>query len=57
MLRTLASQGNKALFFLKGALQNLNQPNPKIMCQLFDSLVSPVLEYGCEVWGSAKQIV
>ena len=55
-LRTLASQGNRALFSLKGVfkLQNLNHPNPKIMCQLFDSLVSPVLEYGCEVWGFSQ---
>ena len=50
----MASQGNKALFSLKGVLQNLNHSNPNIMCQLFDSLVCPVLKYGCEVWGFSQ---
>ena len=53
-LQTLAGQAKKALFSLKSALQNLNYPNPKIMCHLFDSLVCPVLEYGCEVWGFSQ---
>ena len=45
---TLATQANKALFTLKKALQNL--PSPAISCLLFDALVCPNLEYGCEVW-------
>ena len=35
-------------------LQRCNQmklANPHIMCRLFDSLVVPVLSYGCEIWG------
>jgi hypothetical protein len=29
---------------------DLSITDPKIMCQLFDSLVRPILSYACEVW-------
>ena len=47
---TLATQAKKALFTLKKALQNLHYPSPAISCFLFDALVCPIMEYGCEVW-------
>ena len=53
-LQTLAGQANKALFSLKSALQNLNYPNPKIMCQLFDSLYALSWSTDVKCGGSAK---
>jgi len=32
----------------------LQFPNPIVLSHLFDSLVRPVLEYGCETWGYVK---
>ena len=46
---TLAEKGRKALFKIKKTI-GLN--NPCILLEkLFDTLVSPILLYGCEVWG------
>ena len=47
----LASQASKALFSLKSTIASLKYPSPKILCHLFDSLVCPILDYGCEKWG------
>ena len=47
----LASQANKALFSLKSTIASLKYPSPKILSHLFDSLVCPILDYGCEIWG------
>ena len=50
-IMTLASQANKALFSLKRVLQNSKYRNLSIACLFLDSLVRPILDYGCEVWG------
>ncbi len=39
----------KALFALRRRCYDLSITDPKVMCQLFDSLVCPV-SYACEVW-------
>ncbi len=41
--------GKKALFPLRRKCNDLSITDPKVMCQLFDSLVRPVLSYACEV--------
>jgi hypothetical protein len=46
----LTTAGKKALFALCRICNDLSITDPKVMCQLFDSLVSPVLSYACEVW-------
>jgi hypothetical protein len=43
-------QGRRAMFSLLSKSNMLNLPLD-ITCQLFDTLVTPVLLYGCEVWG------
>ena len=55
---TLAGQAQKAIFKLKGYLENFTELTPKHVLELFDKLVSPVLNYSSEVWGfcKAKQI-
>ena len=44
-------KGTKSMFALLQKAKMLNMP-VDIQCHLFDTLVSPVLPYGCEVWGS-----
>ena len=43
----------RALFSLYSSLNiHSDEPNVKLFLKLFDSLIKPVLLYGCEVWGS-----
>ena len=51
---TLANQGQKSLLCLLKKALKLQFPNPIVLSHLFDSLVQPVLEYGCETWGYIK---
>ncbi len=46
----LTVAGKKALFALCRKCNELSITDPEVMCQLFDSLVCPVLSYACEVW-------
>jgi hypothetical protein len=46
----LTTAGKKALFALCCKCNDLSITDPEVMCQLFDSLVRPVLSYACEVW-------
>ena len=48
---TLAGQAHKAIFKLKSYLHKLAQLTPIHTLQLFDKLVSPILNYSSEVWG------
>jgi hypothetical protein len=42
--------GKKAIFALRRRCAELRIFDPALQCQLFDTLVKPVLSYGCEVW-------
>jgi hypothetical protein len=46
----LTAVGKKALFALRCRCNDLSITDPEVMCQLFDSLVRPILSYACEVW-------
>jgi hypothetical protein len=46
----LTAVGKKALFALRRKCNDLSITDSEVMCQLFDSLVCPVLSYACEVW-------
>jgi len=46
----LTTTGKKALFTLRHRCNDLSITDSEVMCQLFDSLVRPVLSYACEVW-------
>ena len=41
----------KAIFKLNRLLYNFTNITPKHRMELFDKLVTPILNYGCEVWG------
>ena len=51
---TFAGQAQKAIFKLNKYLYNFTFISPKYKLDLFDKLVTPILNYGCEVWGFAK---
>ena len=51
---TLANQTSKALFTLMRGAAKLYFPKSSLLCYLIDSLVRPVADYGCEVWGHTR---
>ena len=55
---TLSGQAQKVIFKLNGYLYIFSDITPKHVLNLFDKLVTPILNYGSEVWGfrKAKQI-
>jgi hypothetical protein len=46
----LRSAATKSLFALLQRCGELHISDPKTKCDLFDSLVAPILQYSCEVW-------
>jgi hypothetical protein len=46
----LAAAGQRAIFALRRRYADLKINNPTIVCQLFDALVKPILNYGYELW-------
>ncbi|MCG7867658.1 MAG: reverse transcriptase family protein, partial [Candidatus Thiodiazotropha taylori] len=48
---TLAGQAQKAIFKLNKYLQKFTFISPKHKLDLFDKLISPILNYACEMWG------
>ncbi len=49
-INKLIAARKKALFALHRRCNDLSITDSKAMCQLFDSLVRPILSYACEVW-------
>lgn len=52
--KTLAGQALKAIFTLNKYLFNFASLNISHVLDLFDKMVTPILNYGCEVWGFYK---
>jgi len=51
---TLAGQARKAIFKMKKYLYTITNITVSHQLELFDKLVKPILNYGCEVWGFHK---
>ena len=47
----LMAVARKALFTMQQCCGLLGIRDPALQCKLFDTLVLPILSYGCEVWG------
>ena len=47
----LVATARKALFAVRQRCALLGIQDPALQCKLFDTLVLPILSYGCEVWG------
>ena len=52
--KTLSGQALKAVFTLNKYLYNFTALSPSHKLELFDKLVSPILNFGSEVWGFYK---
>jgi len=48
---TLAGQSRKAIYNIIKYLYNFTNISIKHRLELFDKLVLPILNYGCEIWG------
>ena len=53
---TLSGQALKAIFAMNRYLNNFVHLKPSHILDRFDKLISPISNYGSEVWGFAKQI-
>ncbi len=53
---TLSGQAQKAIFKLNKYIRQFTNLTPKHVLDLFDKLVLPILNYGCEVWGFSQGI-
>ena len=42
----------KALFAMMHRIQDLRIQAPYLLCSLFDTLIAPVVSYGCEMWAA-----
>ena len=51
---TLAGQAQKAIFKLNSYLYKFDTVTPRHILELSDKLISPILNYGAEVWGFFK---
>ncbi len=51
-VEVLAVAARKAMFGMMRRCATMGITNSQLKCQLFDTLVQPVLSYGCEVWGT-----
>ncbi len=49
-IQRLVMSGKKAVFALWRKCAELRIFDPTLQCQLFDALVKPMLNYGCEIW-------
>ena len=52
--KELVKSARKALFGLKKTTSTNPEIYPKMQIDLFNSMVTPILFYGCEVWGFCK---
>ena len=52
--KTLSGQALKAIFTLNKYLHSFTALKPSHILDLFDKLISPILNYGSEVWGFHK---
>ena len=51
---TLAGQAQKAIFKMNKYLHKFTFISPRHKLELFDKMITPILNYGCEVWGFIK---
>ena len=50
----LCDRANRALFLTLWKLRNIDRPSPKIMFDILETLIMPILAYGSDVWGARK---
>ena len=50
----LCDRANRTLFLILRKLRNIDRPSQKIMFDIFETLIMPILAYGSDVWGARK---
>ena len=50
----LRDRANRAIFLVSRKLRNIEHPPPKIMYDIFDTLIMPILAYDSDVWVQTK---
>ena len=50
-----AERGMKASFALIKKYSSVGRLTPKVALELFDSFISPILLYGCEIWSTKSE--
>ena len=53
---TMSGQAQNAIFRLNSYLYKFTDISPYHRLELFDKLVTPIMNYSAEVWGFVKQI-
>ena len=53
-VKNLRSSAHRAMFSLKCIFQKYKYLSPKIQLSLFNSMIKPILTYGCEIWGAQQ---
>ena len=48
----LASQADRAVFAIKSAMKECGEMSVSLALDLFDKIISPILLYGSEIWGT-----
>ena len=57
MYTYLRDRANRAIILVSRKLRNIEHPPPKIMFDIFDTLLMPIFAYGSDVWGSNKDSI
>ena len=47
--KNIANSSNRALFKLYHFLHHLYNPKIHFQCELFDKIITPICDYGCDV--------
>ena len=50
-IKYLIKKASNAYFAIRKEINFQNNTSPKVMLRLFDSVIQPVMLYGCEIWG------
>ena len=56
MIKYTADKGLKACFAMVKKCNSVGYISPKVGFHLFDSCISPILNYSCDIWSSKKEI-
>ena len=52
-MKMLYKKGLKAMFCLLNTVSKTKQLPVKILLDIFDKMISPVILYNCEIWGAS----
>ena len=54
-LEHLKEKALHALFDLKKKKTDVSRLKPSLACKIFDTMITPILSYNCEIWGAYQK--